>query len=199
MLCVVAPWLWESLDIAGTWTGYTTAASQALSEPGIHLANLVGVLVLFGVAGLLFLWGNASRGSSTAWEDDSLLPAAAAVLLLATSTFFALCWTWTVLDPLSGGGALVSVAWGVLSAALLAGPALLLAPSQRKTGSAGLVYWSSRAGYAVLALVVAKLFLYDLAAVAPILRILLFCGFGTAFLLASYLFGGERGRSRSDT
>ena len=103
-----------------------TAASQALSEPGAHLANLVGVLVLFGVAGLLFLWGNASRGSSTAWEEEGLLPLAA-VLLLAASTFFALCWTWTVLDPLSGGGALVSVAWGVLSAALLAGPALLLA------------------------------------------------------------------------
>ena len=51
----------------------------------------------------------------------------------------------------------------------------------------------------MLALVVAKLFLYDLAAVEPILRILLFCGFGTAFLLAAYLFGGERGRSRSDT
>jgi len=195
VLCVVAPWLWERLDIAGTWTGYTTAASQALSEPG---ANLVGVLVLFGVAGLLFWWGNASRGSSTAWEDENLLPVAA-VLLLAASTFFALCWTWTVLDPLSGGGALVSVAWGVLSVALLAGPALLLAPSPRETGSAGLVYWASRAGYAVLALVVAKLFLYDLAAVEPILRILLFCGFGTAFLLAAYLFGGERGRSRSDT
>ena len=198
VLCVVAPWLWERLDIAGTWTGYTTAASQALSEPGAHLANLVGVLVLFGVAGLLFLWGNASRDSSTAWEQEGLLPVAAA-LLLAASTFFALCWTWTVLDPLSGGGALVSVAWGVLSAALLAGPALLLASSSRGTGSAGLVYWSSRAGYAVLALVVAKLFLYDLAAVEPILRILLFCGFGTAFLLAAYLFGGERGRSRSDT
>ncbi len=198
VLCLVAPWLWERLDIAGTWTGYTTAASQALSEPGAHLANLVGVLVLFGVAGLLFLWGNASRGSSTAWEEEGLLPLAA-VLLLAASTFFALCWIWTVLDPLSGGGALVSVAWGVLSAVLLAGPALLLASSPRGTGLAGLVYWSSRAGYAVLALVVAKLFLYDLAAVEPILRILLFCGFGTAFLLAAYLFGGERGRSRSDT
>ena len=63
----------------------------------------------------------------------------------------------------------------------------------------GLVYWSSKTGYVVLALVVAKLFLYDLAAVAPILRILLFCGFGTAFLLAAYLFGGERGRTRSNT
>jgi uncharacterized membrane protein len=198
VLCVVAPWLWERLDITGTWAGNTIAASQALFEPGAHLANLVGVLALFGVAGLLFSWGNASRGSSTAWEDESLLPAAA-VLLLATSTFFALCWTWTVLDPLSGGGALVSVAWGALSAALLAGPALLLVPSPREAGSAGLVYWSSRAGYAVLALVVAKMFLYDLAAVEPILRILLFCGFGTAFLLAAYFFGGERGRSRSDT
>jgi uncharacterized membrane protein len=198
VLCVVAPWLWVRLDIAGTWTGYSTAPSQALSEPGADLANLVGVLVLFGVAGLLFLRGNASRGTSTAWEDEILLRSAA-VLLVAASTFFALCWTWTVLDPLSGGGALVSVAWGVLSAALLAGPALLLTPSPRETGSAGLVYWSTRAGYAVLAVVVAKLFLYDLAAVEPILRILLFCGFGTAFLLAAYLFGGERGRSRSDT
>jgi hypothetical protein len=198
VLCLVASWLWERIDIAGTWSGYATAASQALSEPGAYLANLVGVLVLFSVAGLLFLWGNARRGSSIAWEDASLLPSAA-VLMLAASTFLALCWTWTVLDPLSGGGALVSVAWGVLSATLLAGPALLLAPSPRETGSARLIYWSSRAGYSVLALVVAKLFLYDLAAVEPILRILLFCGFGTAFLLAAYLFGGERSRSRSDT
>ena len=198
VLCVVAPWLWSRLDTAGTWTGYPSAASQALSAPGAHFANLVGVLVLFGVTGLLFLWGNARRGSSTAWEQESLLPLAA-VPLLAASTFFALCWTWTVLDPLSGGSALVSVAWGVLSVALLAGPALLLSPSSRDTGSAGLVYWSSKAGYVVLALVVAKLFLYDLAAVAPILRILLFCGFGTAFLLAAYLFGGQRGRTRSNT
>jgi hypothetical protein len=198
VLCVVAPWLWERLDVSRTWTGFPTA-SLTLSEPGAHLANFVGVLVLFGVAGLLFLWGNARRGSSSAWEDESLLPSAAAVLLLAASTFFALYWTWTVLDPLSGGSALVSVAWGVLSAALLAGPALLLAPSPREPGSAGLAYWSSKAGYIVLALVVAKLFLYDLAAVEPILRILLFCGFGTAFLLAAYLFGGERGRTRSDT
>jgi uncharacterized membrane protein len=123
----------------------------------------------------------------------------AAVPLLAASTFFALCWTWTVLDPLSGGSALVSVAWGVLSVALLAGPALLLSPSSGATGSVALVYWSSRAGYVVLALVVAKLFLYDLAAVAPILRILLFCGFGTAFLLAAYLFGGRRSKTGSNT
>jgi hypothetical protein len=198
VLCVVAPWLWGRLDVGGMWTGFPTGASQALSASGAHLANLVGVLVLFGIVGLLFLWGNARRGSSSAWEDESLVPSAA-VLLLAASTFFALRWTWTVLDPLSGGGALVSVAWGVLSAALLAGPALLLAPSPREPGSAGLVYWSSKAGYIVLALVVAKLFLYDLAAVDPILRILLFCGFGTAFLLAAYLFGGERGRTRSDT
>jgi hypothetical protein len=198
VLCVIAPWLWERLDASGMWAAYPTDASQALSEPGAHLANLVGVLVLFGVAGLLFLWGNARRGPSTAWEDDSLLPSAA-VLLLAASTFFALYWTWTVLDPLLGGSALVSVAWGVLSAALLAGPALLLTPSPRETGSARLIYWSSKAGYIVLALVVAKLFLYDLAAVDPILRILLFCGFGTAFLLAAYLFSGERSRTRSDT
>ena len=198
MLCVVAPWLWSRLDTAGTWTDYPSAASQALSAPGAHLANLIGVLVLFGVAGILFLWGNARRDCSTAWEEESLLPSAS-VLLLAVSTFFALCWTWTVLNSLSGGGALVSIAWGLLSVALLAGPALLLSSPSRDIGSARLVYWSTRAGYVVLALVVAKLFLYDLAAVAPILRILLFCGFGTAFLLAAYLFGGERGRTRSNS
>ena len=49
-------------------------------------------------------------------------------------------------EPLSGGSALVSVAWGVLSVALLAGPALLLSSSSRDTGSAGLVYWSSKSG-----------------------------------------------------
>jgi hypothetical protein len=182
---VVAPWLWSRLAAAGT-----------LSTPGAHLANLVGVLSLFAVAGLLFLWGDARRGSSTLWEQESLLRPAA-VLLLAASTFFALCWTWTVFGALSGGGALVSVAWGVLSVALLAGPAHLLSPSSRRTGSAGLVYWSSRVGYGVLALLVAKLFLYDLAAVEPILRILLFCGFGAAFLLAAYLFGGDRTRSKT--
>jgi uncharacterized membrane protein len=198
MLCVVAPWLWLRLDMTGTWTGYHSDPSQALSAPGDHFANFVGVLVLFAVTGLLFFWGNAPRGSSTAWEQERLLPLAA-VPLLASSTFFALCWTWTVLDPLSGGSALVSVAWGVLVAALLAGPALLMSSSSGGSGSVALVYWSSRAGYVVLALVVAKLFLYDLAAVAPILRILLFCGFGTAFLLAAYLFGGHRGRTHSDT
>src|SRR5687768_10435572 len=114
VLCVVAPWLWSRLDTAGTWTGYHSAASQALSAPGAHFANLVGVLVLFSVTGLLFFWGNARSGSSTAWEQALLLPWAA-VPLLAASTFFALCWTWTVLDPLSGGSAIVSVAWGVLS------------------------------------------------------------------------------------
>ena len=198
VLCVVAPWLWLRLDAAGTWTGYYAHAPQAFSASGAHFANLVGVVVLFAVTGLLFLWGNARRGSSIAWEQERLLPLTG-VPLLAASTFFALCWTWTVLDPLSGGSALVSVAWGVLSVALLAGPALLLSTSSRDTGSAALVYWSFRAGYVVLALVVAKLFLYDLAAVAPILRILLFCGFGTAFLLAAYLFGGPRRGTRSNT
>jgi Predicted membrane protein (DUF2339) len=198
VLCVVAPWLWSRLDTAGTWTGYHSDASQAMFASGAHFANLVGVLVLFAITGLLFIWGNAPRGSSTVWGQNRLLPLAA-VPLLASSSFFALYWTWTVLDPLSGGSALVTVAWGVFSVALLAGPALMLTPSSGDTGSAALVYWSSRAGYVVLALVVAKLFLYDLAAVAPILRILLFCGFGTAFLLAAYLFGGQRsGRTRSN-
>lgn len=198
LLCVVAPWLWTRLADAAMRAGYYGHASQALAASGSHLANLFGVLALFGVTGLLFFWGNGPRGSSTAWEQERLLPLAA-VPLLASSTFSALYWIWTVLEPLSGGSALVSVAWGMLSVALLAGPALLLSTSSGDTGLAALVYWSSRAGNVVLSLVVAKLFLYDLAAVAPILRILLFCGFGTAFLIAAYLVGGQGGSSRSDT
>jgi uncharacterized membrane protein len=198
LLCVIVPWLWSRLAAAATWEGYYAHASVALPALGSHFVNLAGVLALFAVTGLLYLWGNGSRGSSTIWEQERRLPLAA-VPLLATSTFFALYWMWTVLDPLAGGSALVSVAWGVLSVAFLAGPALLPSPSSGATGSAALVYWSSRAGYVVLALVVAKLFLYDLAAVAPILRILLFCGFGTAFLLAAYLFGGRRSRTGPNT
>ena len=198
LLCVVVPWLWSRLADAATWTGYYAHAPQALAASGSHLANLVGVLALFGVTGLLFLWGNGPRRSSTVWEQERLLPPTA-VSLLASSTFFALYWMWAVLDPLSGGSALVSVAWGVVSVALLAGPALLMSRSSGDTGSAALVYWSTRAGYVVLALLVAKMFLYDLAAVAPILRILLFCGFGTAFLVAAYLFGGQGGSANSDT
>ena len=198
VLCVVAPWLWSRLDTAGTWTGYPSAASQALSAPGAHLANLIGVLALFGVAGLLFLWGNARRGFSTAWEEKACYPRrrCCCLRLPPSSRCGGRGRFWT---PFRVASALVSVAWGVLSVALLAGPALSLSPSSRDMGSTALVYWSSKVGYVVLALVVAKLFLYDLAAVAPILRILLFCGFGTAFLLAAYLFGGERGRTRSNT
>jgi uncharacterized membrane protein len=34
VLCVVAPWLWERLDIAGAWTGYTTAAPRHCRSQG---------------------------------------------------------------------------------------------------------------------------------------------------------------------
>ena len=43
-----------------------------------------------------------------------------------------------------------------------------------------------RGGVATLFLVVAKLFLWDLAALDPLWRVLLFLGFGGMFLLLSY-------------
>jgi len=43
-----------------------------------------------------------------------------------------------------------------------------------------------RGGVATLFLVVAKLFLWDLAALDPLWRVLLFLGFGGLFLLLSY-------------
>jgi uncharacterized membrane protein len=46
------------------------------------------------------------------------------------------------------------------------------------------------AGLAVLAAFVGKLFLVDLASLAPLWRIALFLGFGGAFLGVSYLLPG---------
>ncbi|KPJ93785.1 MAG: hypothetical protein AMS18_05080 [Gemmatimonas sp. SG8_17] len=80
-------------------------------------------------------------------------------------------WSWRELSQLPSGEAIVTVTWGVY------GIVLLLAI--RSTRLMGL---------ATLLLVVAKLFLVDLNRVDPFLRILLFLGFGGAFLLISYYF-----------
>ena len=85
-------------------------------------------------------------------------------------------WLWRDLVALANGQAYVSIAWGACALALF------------------IVGWRLRsdavrsAGLATLCLVVAKLFIVDLAQLNALWRILLFLGFGALLLLLSYLF-----------
>ncbi len=85
-------------------------------------------------------------------------------------------WLWRGFEGLPNGQAYVSVAWGVCALALLAVGARRDAEGPR---------W---AGLATLLLVVAKLFVTDLAELEAVWRILLFIGFGVLLLVVSYLF-----------
>ncbi|HEX8695406.1 MAG TPA: DUF2339 domain-containing protein [Longimicrobium sp.] len=83
-------------------------------------------------------------------------------------------WVWRGLAPLEGGQGFATIAWCAYGLGLL-----LLG---LKRGSAVL----ERTGLATLLLVVAKLFLVDLAALHALFRVLLFLGFGSVFLVLSY-------------
>ena len=86
-----------------------------------------------------------------------------------------LAWFWREFGALPGSpDAYVTVAWG------LTGAAMFVAGLRRDHT------YLIRGGVATLFLVVAKLFLWDLAALDPLWRILLFLGFGGLFLLLSY-------------
>lgn len=85
-----------------------------------------------------------------------------------------LVWLWRELVMIPGGEPYVSIAWGLYAAGLLIA-------GLRPDGAALM-----RTGMATLFLVVAKLFLFDLAGVEAVWRILLFLGFGGLFLALSY-------------
>jgi hypothetical protein len=102
-------------------------------------------------------------------------PQEVAVYRLGVHLLF-LAWLLSELSRLPGGQAWVSVAWGVYAAALLVAGLRLDRVELRTTA------------LATLALVVAKLFLVDLAKLQAIWRVLLFMGFGAAFLALSYYF-----------
>jgi uncharacterized membrane protein len=83
-------------------------------------------------------------------------------------------WFWRELAPLSGGQGLVSTAWGVYTVILL-----ILALRLRLTHLRAIALTT-------LFGLVGKLLVIDLAELAAIWRILLFFGFGGAFLILSY-------------
>ena len=87
-----------------------------------------------------------------------------------------LTWLWRELVPLENGQGYISIAWGVYGAALLIAGLRLGFPAVRLTG------------LGTLLLLVAKLFLVDLAKLETIWKVLLFVGFGSIFLALSYYF-----------
>ena len=87
-----------------------------------------------------------------------------------------LAWLAHELLPLENGQGFVSVAWGVY------GALLLIAGLRRNLHLLRMV------GLGTLMLVVAKLFIVDLARLETIWRVLLFVGFGGVFLALSYYF-----------
>ncbi len=90
-----------------------------------------------------------------------------------------MAWLATQFAPLARGQELISLSWGVYGIALL-----LLSLRLRHRGV-------QLAGLATLGVVAAKLLLVDMAQVDLLWRILLFMGFGAAFLGLSYLINRQ--------
>jgi len=90
-----------------------------------------------------------------------------------------LAWLVTQFGPMEYGQELISLSWGIYGIVLL-----LLS---LRLGEKGV----QLAGLATLGLVAAKLLLVDMAQLDVIWRILLFMGFGAAFLGLSYLINRE--------
>ena len=90
-----------------------------------------------------------------------------------------LVWLATQFLPMRYGQELISLSWGIYGIALLL---VALRVKQRGVQIAGLI---------TLGIVAAKLLLVDMAQVGVIWRILLFMGFGAAFLGLSYLINRD--------
>lgn len=99
---------------------------------------------------------------------------------------------WLYREPsiLTNGEAFITVVWGIY------GVVLFLAAMRQNNR------WLRLAAFSTLALVVLKLFLVDLDEVEPLLRILLFLGFGIVFMMLSYILPGvlrKQGPKKSDS
>ena len=197
---------WASLSDA-YWVWYLVLAVEvavlhfvAQKLPNRHLrllAHLGALAVVISLAVRIF----SEDGATPVLVHGQALVdlAALGLLLLATWTMHSkrmpavyravafvglLGWLWRDLVALPDGHAFVSIAWGLCAVALLV---------------AGWRMGSDRLrGVALLTLlvVVAKLFLVDLAELGALWRILLFLGFGGLFLLLSYLFPSVWGLRR---
>jgi hypothetical protein len=176
------------------------AEAAALTLASRRLSDRLLSTAAHGLSLLTATWLLARLGSGIALDTTLDLHAAtdlaALALLFAASSVLGagelrsayrvfahlalLAWLWRVLGP-SFGDAAVTVSWGLYAAGLLVG-GLLLADGR----------WLVRLGAVTLCLVVAKLFLMDLAAVGLGTRVLLFLGLGILFLALGYYLGTFR-------
>jgi hypothetical protein len=148
--------------VIGLWLG--VRLTGGIVDPG---SAATAVFTLQGLADLvvLLLAVPVSRLSVTREVGTAYRLAAHAALL---------AWIWRELSLLPDGDAYVTIAWGLYAAGLLV--------IGLRIDGVELV----RGGMATLFLVVTKLFLWDLAGVEAIWRVLLFLGFGGLFLVLSY-------------
>lgn len=147
----------------GLWlAGRLTLGMVFPGNPGPAVFNLPGLANLAVIALILACsWTVGGRKTVLVYR------VAAHAALLA--------WFWHELEMLPGSpDAYVTLAWGVT------GAAMFVAGLRRDHA------YLIRGGVATLFLVVAKLFLWDLAGLDPLWRVLLFLGFGGLFLLLSY-------------
>lgn len=148
---------------AGLWLAGRLAGGISYADgPGAAVLDLPGLADL-AVVSLILACSWAIGGGST-------------VLVYRLAAHAALlAWFWSELDPLPGAtDAYVTIAWG------MTGAAMFVLGLRRDHA------YLLRGGVATLFLVVAKLFLWDLAGLDPLWRVLLFLGFGGLFLLLSY-------------
>jgi uncharacterized membrane protein len=148
------------LMAVSVWVGWRLVTLDALATPVINANAFVDALVIVVGAGL------------ASWLADS---DEASRYRLAAHIFF-LAWMARELSALPNGGGIVTLAWGAY------GIGLLIYALKKNMGSV------QRIAMATLLLVVTKLFLVDLAVLAPVWRIMLFMGFGGLFLVLSYYF-----------
>jgi uncharacterized membrane protein len=154
----------------------------------IFLSGAVWFAVRMDVAGIAGTWRAATDALviALAAAASTQLAAGRDVRVYRFAVHVALlAWLWRELSILPGGAAYVSAAWAAYGLALLVTGLRLRSDVVQKTALATLV------------LLVAKLFVVDLAALEALWRILLFLGVGGVFLLISYLLQGlwqERAR-----
>jgi hypothetical protein len=203
-------WLWQVLDPDPYGTGYIllTWAAYALAlmvlgkrlpktftrEETTYPAHLIMLLGAWLFADRILL---GQVGTSVLLNWNALLDVAFLAALFAASIISPLrrfgmsvylvavhagilALLARELGELPSGNAYISIAWGVYGIGLFVAGISGLVHTHRMELTAG--------GIITLLLVVAKLFLVDLASLDPVWRILLFLGFGGAFLVLSYFF-----------
>lgn len=192
MTFLIALWVWPGDQISIVLVAAASAALLVLHRrrwPGrlvtvAHLSFVVVALAFFVFSLGADLEGFLNLRDGTFPRLGAVMLAAVASLWLATPAqrlyralayLALLLWSWSTLDPLANGAALVSIAW------TLQGAATLLVSIKRRSQILQFT------GLATIVLVAAKMLVIDLSEMDPVWRILLFMGFGIGLLGLAWL------------